>query len=616
MSTASAARRRIPDISVVVSVHNNASHVADCVRSVLDQTGVELEIVCVDNRSTDGSWEILKHLSKSDPRVQLTRHPDNLGLAAANNTGIERATGRFLQFTDADDLLPPRSLRALHERAVATGAQVVQGTAQQLQSEPRARGGEDRRSPVGLARWQHDHQVRVGPLTDLTELWIPRLCARFLYSRELLNRWGIRFPALTYGAGPVFVAHALTAADKLAVVPETAYTYRTCDQRSPATAEGVRDYIAHAEMVKHIYGRRFRTCWNAYQPCVMTDLAELAQDAALDEDESRWVAERVRHVSMPIPSLSGAERVATDERAGQPALSVIIACRNAEEHLRHQLDALRSQETSFHWELIVVDNGSTDRSAAVAESYADRRFVRLVSAPERLGQAHARNVGVRAALAGRLVFVDADDQVAPGFLTAMYEALDEHEFVTSPDDEGFLNPAWSHRAHAVPPSTHGLERFIMAPPRAGSTHPPQPDKIPQAYGCAIGITRQTLSRVGGFAVEYRELHDLALSVKLHQAGVVLAYLPGPLIRYRLRDSLPGLFQQSRRWGRQEALAHREFGQQVMPSRSARIAITEWATAMQRLITASSRADLAQCAVRFGYCVGRLQGSVRYRTPYL
>jgi cellulose synthase/poly-beta-1,6-N-acetylglucosamine synthase-like glycosyltransferase len=172
-------------------------------------------------------------------------------------------------------------------------------------------------------------------------------------------------------------------------------------------------------------------------------------------------------------------------------------------------------------------------------------------------------VGVRAALADKLVFIDADDQVAPGFLAAMYEALDEHEFVTSPDDEGFINPAWSQRAHAVPSSTHGLEKFIMGPPRAGSSHPPQRDKIPQAYGCAIGITRQALSRVGGFAVEYSGIEDLARSVKLHQCGVVLAYLPGPLIRYRLRDSLPGLFRQTRHWGCKQARAHREFGQQVM-----------------------------------------------------
>jgi glycosyltransferase involved in cell wall biosynthesis len=611
--------RVVPDVSVVVPVYNRALHLAECAQSVLDQRGVSLELLCVDDRSTDDSWEMLRRLRKADRRVRLVRHSDNLGLAAARNTGIEHARGRYVQFTDPGDLLPPGALNALHQGAVAMGAQAVRGLPQHLEDTVCTTGNEGRRGTAGLPKWESNQEIRVGSLIDLAELWIPCFCACFLYSSELLSRRDIRYPALTCGEDLVFLAHALTAADKICVVPEVAYTYRIWDPRPPASFDGVRDYFAHAEMVKHIYGRRFRACWEAYEPYIKNDLAMLAEGAALDEHESRWAACRLRRFSTDcrVPSLSAAEHdVDEDERASQPALSVVIPSRNAEQHLGHQLDALMSQETSFRWELIVVDNGSTDRSVAVAESYADRRPVRSVPAPERPNQAYARNVGVRAAIADKLVFVDADDQVAPGFLAAIYDALGEHEFVTSPDDEVFLNPAWSQRAHAMPSSTHGLGKFIMFPPRAGSAHPVQPDKVPQAYGCAIGITRQALRSVGGCPEEYNDIWDLALSIKLHQSGVVLAYLPGPLIRYRLRGSLPGLFRQTRRWGCYQARAHREFGRQVMPSRSARVAITEWTTAIKRLLTASSRAELAQCAVRFGWCVGRLQGSVRYRTLYL
>src|SRR4051794_566972 len=73
-------------------------------------------------------------------------------------------------------------------------------------------------------------------------------------------------------------------------------------------------------------------------------------------------------------------------------LSVIIPCRDAEGYVGRQLDALASQETSFPWELILVDNGSTDRSVQIAETYADRMQLRVVSAPDRANQAYARNV--------------------------------------------------------------------------------------------------------------------------------------------------------------------------------------------------------------------------------
>jgi hypothetical protein len=247
-------------------------------------------------------------------------------------------------------------------------------------------------------------------------------CDCFLYSSELLCRRDIRHPALTRGEDLVFLAHALTEADKICVVPEAAYTYRIRDPRPPASFDGVRDYFAHAEMVKHIYGRRFRACWEAYEPYVKDDLAMLAEGAALDEHESRWAAGRLRRFSSDcrVPSLSVVEHdVDVGERASQPALSVVIPCRNAEQHLGHQLD----------------------------------------------------------------------DQVAPGFLAAMYEALDEHEFVTSPQDAVSLNPAWSQRAHWVPPSTVGLEKFINPSQRVGSAHPVQPDTVPQAFGCPIGVAR-------------------------------------------------------------------------------------------------------------------------------
>ena len=85
-----------------------------------------------------------------------------------------------------------------------------------------------------------------------------------------------------------------------------------------------------------------------------------------------------------------------------PALSVIIPCRNAEAYLARQFDALASQETSFAWELVLVDNGSTDRSVQIAETYAERMQLRVVPAPDRANQAYARNVGAKEAYAEKL----------------------------------------------------------------------------------------------------------------------------------------------------------------------------------------------------------------------
>ncbi len=262
-----------------------------------------------------------------------------------------------------------------------------------------------------------------------------------------------------------------------------------------------------------------------------------------------------------------------------------------------QLDALASQTTSFPWEVVLVDNRSTDRSVQIAETYADRMQLRVVSAPDRANQAYARNVGAIAACAERLVFVDADDEVAPGFLASMCATLREQDFVASPRDVDTLNPAWTRGAHDVPESAYGAFS-------------------PFAFGSAMGVSRMAFEGVGGCPEKYDVCWDMVLSYRLRQSGVTLAFLPEPLHRYRFRNSIRGLFSQTRTWGCHEALVYRDFRAPFVPRRPPSLALSEWRVALRELIAARNRADLARCAVRLGYSVGRLHGSVRYGVFYL
>jgi glycosyltransferase involved in cell wall biosynthesis len=591
-------------VSVVVAVYNKELHLNECVRSVLEQPGVALEVICVDDCSTDSSWKILKRLRRLDRRVKLVRHPANLGPAVARNTGIEHATGRYLQFTDADDLLAPGALASLHAAAMGTGAEAARGLLQKLDKGVLAPWtGEVAEQVVPESRsfpeLQATPQMHTGALLDLPELWIPWFHTCFLISGDLVARHGIRYPALAQGEDPVFLSQVLTAAGSICVLPEQTYIYRIWEHRPRRGFADVRDYFAHAEMVKHIYGRRFSPCWETYGPYIKVDLAYLVERAELQEPELRWARARLsRFPDNGRPAFVLPETAQSTHSV--PAVSVVMPCRNAERHVVRQLEALASQETWFPWELVVVDNGSTDRSIPLAQGFADRMPVRIVVAPERPNQAYARNVGVLAARADKLIFVDADDEVSPGFLAEMYTALQENAFVTSRVDIASLNAAWSQYAHAVPDSTDSGGRYIP----------------PLANGCALGIRRGALAAVGGCPEEYDEAWDLAISCRLHLAGVSLASLSTPLYRYRFRDSIIGLFRQTRVWGAYQARAHREFGSALLPQRAVRVVAAEWGTAWGKLLTARSRGHAAQCAVRFGYCLGRLQGSVRYRTLYL
>ena len=96
-----------PEISVIVPVYNVAPYLAACMDSLLAQTFRDFEIVLIEDGSTDDSREIAEAYEAKDARVRLVEHRWNHGVAAAHNLGLEVMRGRYVAFTDSDDLVTP-----------------------------------------------------------------------------------------------------------------------------------------------------------------------------------------------------------------------------------------------------------------------------------------------------------------------------------------------------------------------------------------------------------------------------------------------------------------------------------------------------------------------------
>lgn len=104
-------------VSVIVPIYNVENYVEECIKSVLSQTLQEFELICVNDCGTDGSWEIVKNLAKDDSRIVLLENPQNLGLAATRNRGLEIAKGEYVYFLDSDDMIVKEALETLYNRA-------------------------------------------------------------------------------------------------------------------------------------------------------------------------------------------------------------------------------------------------------------------------------------------------------------------------------------------------------------------------------------------------------------------------------------------------------------------------------------------------------------------
>ena len=116
---------REPRVTVVIPTFNNAETIGASIHSALGQSERDLEILVVDDGSHDETYAIVKMIADCDPRVQLIRHPVNLGAAAARNTALKAARGQWVALLDADDRYEPGRIARLLKVGMEKDADIV-----------------------------------------------------------------------------------------------------------------------------------------------------------------------------------------------------------------------------------------------------------------------------------------------------------------------------------------------------------------------------------------------------------------------------------------------------------------------------------------------------------
>jgi glycosyltransferase involved in cell wall biosynthesis len=283
-------------------------------------------------------------------------------------------------------------------------------------------------------------------------------------------------------------------------------------------------------------------------------------------------------------------------------MSVVIAAKDAADTLAEQLDALLPQAWSGSWEIVVVDNGSTDTTREIVRSFESRcRRVRLVEATNRSGAGYARNVAMRASSARAFAFCDADDIVTAGWVSAMGDGLRRHEAVGGSVELQLLNAPWLQTAYYASPPQR-LETFEGI--------------FPFAATCSLGVRRSVIEHVGGFDEDFVTGQDMELCLRIWHGGHELVHAPDATVHYRYRASMRALWRRSLQYGAvgpEIARRLRELGGPAPPPwRGAR----QWVWLVRNLPRLRAKAGRARWIVVAGTKVGRLIGSARARVLYL
>lgn len=180
-----------PRITIIIPVYNTESYVEAAVRSIMEQTLREIEIILVDDGSTDGSRRILERLAAEDSRITLLTQA-NAGQAAARNAGIRRARGAYLYFMDSDDLLEPEALGTCYAQCEADNLDFVFFDAESFGAPASESAWFDYRRAGAFPGIHTGRELLVRMLE--TKRYRSSVCLN-LIRRELLDRTGLRFHA-------------------------------------------------------------------------------------------------------------------------------------------------------------------------------------------------------------------------------------------------------------------------------------------------------------------------------------------------------------------------------------------------------------------------------------
>lgn len=238
-------------VSVLVPVYNVEKHLRQCLDSIVKQTLSDIEIICVNDGSTDGSLEILREYEKRDGRIKIIDKP-NAGLPSARNVGLDAASGEYVSFVDSDDYIQPNMLSTLYVDAKKTGAEIVICGANIFPEKPRADGWVySVLSPRRKFYEKSDNDLLFDNPTTRPFIW------RTFVKKELIDRNDFRLNEdIHIGEDNAFQLRIYPKANGISVIPNKLYNYRWFREDSMMNTVVYKDVnrktLSHIKMVLHV----------------------------------------------------------------------------------------------------------------------------------------------------------------------------------------------------------------------------------------------------------------------------------------------------------------------------------------------------------------------------
>jgi len=413
-------------------VYNVADYLRQCLESVINQTLKDIEIICVNDGSTDNSPQILEEYAKKDARIKVINQ-QNAGQGAARNNGLKVATSPYVYFIDSDDYLDLTLAEKLYDKMSETDADVcllgVHAYDESLHK-------------VVCNSWMEKSYFAQRPqeicvFNDIRPYVFDRWAPFFrIHKREFLCKNNILFPEGVQYEDAFFHLQCMILAQKITFCDENLYYYRINRPNSTMVMTSLNRYsffiytflqsfydFLHSQNLYETLLVEYLQCFLGQVKYHLNIIADVFRIEFVDTAQKFAKEHNFETQINSIPQLAAEWKSILQK---QYKVSFVVPVYNVERYLRKCLDSIINQ-TLKPIEIICINDGSTDSSPQILEEYAKKdRRIRVIT-QQNLGLTTARNIGLKEVRAEYVMFVDSDDYLAADMAEAFYNTIIKHK---------------------------------------------------------------------------------------------------------------------------------------------------------------------------------------------
>lgn len=419
-----------PVVSVLVPVYNVEKYLSRCLDSILQQTLSNIEVICVNDGSTDRSAQILADYAEMDKRI-IVLTKENGGLPSARNAALDKACGKYVGFVDSDDYIQPDMFERLVNTAEEKSSDIVICGANIFPETPKASQWlYDTLSPSFKHYDGFDPEVLFDRVDTTPFLW------RILVRRKLIDKGDFRLDEdIIIGEDKAFQSKIYPAAKAITVIPDKLYNYYWCRPESLMDKQVYGKYShrvkEHVRLIEHIVNNltvetqknnnrnedTFKSFLEWSIPFIYSDFIYLSEQEKCELAGgiiATWKKADFYHYKYILPEWKREQfyyiQLFVDHiPKNKPQLSIIVPVDDKTEYVNEWKKQIMSLDDGME-EIIIINNGTSNENYIKIQDLLYRNpRVRLYNTPEHLNFADSLNMGINLAGGEYITFYEVQD---------------------------------------------------------------------------------------------------------------------------------------------------------------------------------------------------------------